>query len=71
MLHLRGLRTTPGNSSAFDVSAYITRVPCQGQYLFTAAQENTLNGNSQTYDALIRLFEAHPAGGRCGTPNSP
>lgn len=67
-LNLRGSRADPGNSGPFDVSTRVSQVPCAGEYLFTAAQENTLNGNNETYAALIRLFdpEAHPAGARCG-----
>lgn len=67
-LDLRGSRTNPGNSGPFNVSTHISHIPCAGEYLFTAAQENTLNGNNATYAALIRLFdpEAHPAGARCG-----
>jgi hypothetical protein len=68
VLDLRGRRTQPGNSSLFRVSAHVSRMPCSGKYTLTAAQEDDLNGNTQTYTALIKLFEpeARPLGTRCG-----
>lgn len=68
MLELHGRRTAANNSAPFKVSVPIARVPCPGSYLFTAGQEDTLNGNTVTYTALIRLFDpdARPAGARCG-----
>jgi hypothetical protein len=73
MLGLRGNRTSPGNSGTFKVAASIYSVPCPGEYRFEAAQENTGNGNSATYTALIRLFDpsSHPPGARCGVSPPP
>jgi hypothetical protein len=68
VLDLRGRRTQPDNSSLFRVSAQVSRIPCPGEYRLTSAQEDDLTGNTETYTALIKLFEpeAHPAGTRCG-----
>ena len=72
-LDLRGHRTTPGNSGTFKVGANISRIPCPGEYRFEAAQENTGNGNSATYTALVKLFDpsSHPPGARCGVSPPP
>jgi hypothetical protein len=70
VLDLRGRRTQPDNSSLFRVSAHVSQMPCSGEYRLTSAQEDDLTGNSETYTALIKLFEpeAHPPGTRCGIP---
>jgi hypothetical protein len=72
-LDVRGSRTSPGNSGPFKVNADISRIPCPGEYRFEAAQENTGNGNSATYTALIKLFDlvSHPADARCGISPPP
>jgi hypothetical protein len=67
-LDLRGHSIDHEDSEAFSVDTHLSRVPCPGEYRFEAAEENSSNGNSSTYDALIRLAgpTAHPAGERCG-----
>jgi hypothetical protein len=68
VLDLRGRHTNPRNSSLFQVSANVSRIPCPGNYMLTSAQEDDLTGNTETYAALIELFEpdAQPPGTRCG-----
>lgn len=67
-LDLRGHSIHRDDSEAFSVDTNLSRVPCPGDYRFEAAEEDSSNGNSSTYDALIRLvgLTDHPAGGRCG-----
>ena len=67
-LDLRGHSIDREDSEAFSVDTLLSRVPCPGEYRFEAAEEDSGNGNSSTYNALIRLAgpTAHPDGGRCG-----
>lgn len=67
-LDARGSRPGPGNSGKFGMSADISRIPCAGEYVFGVALENAGNGNSQTFTAVIELFDPalRPAGARCG-----
>jgi hypothetical protein len=67
-LDLRGRsidRTEPG---AYEVNTHVSRLPCPGEYRFHASTEDTSNGNSSSYSALLKLFDGstHPAGLRCG-----
>lgn len=67
-LDLRGrsiYRTEPG---AYEVDTHVSRLPCPGEYRFHASTEDTSNGNSSSYSALLKLFDGstHPAGVRCG-----
>jgi hypothetical protein len=72
-LSLRGNSISREEPSAFRVDTHIARIPCPGEYRFDAAEEDSSNGNSSTYSALIRLlsFSAHPADSRCGASLPP
>ncbi len=65
-LDLRGHSIDREDSETFSVDTRLSRVPCPGEYRFEAAEENSSNGNSSTYDALIRLVGL-TAGGHCGS----
>lgn len=69
-LDLRGTTVGRDNPGAFRVETHIARIPCPGEYRFDAAEEDSSNGNSSTYSALLRLFDPsiRPAGSRCGGP---
>ena len=73
LLAVRGYRNGPGATGTFEVDADVSRIPCPGAYRFEAAQENTRNGNSATYTALIKLLdpELRPPGARCGVAPPP
>jgi hypothetical protein len=72
-LALRGHSIGREEPEAFKVETDLSQVPCPGEYHFETAEEDSKNGNSSTYDALIRLFDpaAHPANARCGGPLPP
>lgn len=67
-LDLRGRSIGHEETGAYKVETNISRTPCSGEYRFHAATEDTSNGNSSSYSALLRLFSpsSHPAGARCG-----
>lgn len=67
-LDLRGRSISRNETEDYKVEARIPRIPCPGEYRFHAATEDTSNGNSSSYSALLRLFSpsVHPAGARCG-----
>ncbi|MGC1850935.1 MAG: hypothetical protein WA687_00695 [Solirubrobacterales bacterium] len=72
-LALRGRSVDREEPAAFKVDTRISRIPCPGEYRFHAATEDTSNGNSSSYTALLRLFDpsTHPAGARCGVAPAP
>ena len=72
-LALRGRSVDREDPAAFKVDTRISRIPCAGEYRFHAATEDTSNGNSSSYTALLRLFDPsiHPAGERCGVAPPP
>ncbi len=67
-LDLRGRSIGRDETEAYKVETRIPRIPCPGEYRLHAATEDTSNGNSSSYSALLRLFSpsVHPAGARCG-----
>ncbi|MET0304619.1 MAG: hypothetical protein ABW196_00125 [Solirubrobacterales bacterium] len=67
VLELRGRRTTSGNTGTYNVSAGVSATPCPGTYRLSADQENSLNGYTLTYGALMKLVKPAglPAGAGC------
>lgn len=57
----------------YKVDTDISRIPCPGEYHFRAGTEDTSNGNSSSYSALLRLFSpsTRPAEARCGVKPPP
>lgn len=57
----------------YKVGTNVSRIPCPGEYRFRAGTEDTSNGNSSSYTALLRLFSpsTRPAGARCGIEPPP
>lgn len=67
-LKLRGNRSSRGEQRPFRVNVSIARILCPGYYRLDVAQENSGNGNTATYTALIRLsaLDERQTIGRCG-----
>jgi len=67
-LDLRGRSVDSHEPGAYKVDAHVSRIPCPGEYRFHAATEDTSNGDSSSYSALLRLFSpsAQPPGVGCG-----
>lgn len=67
-LDLRGRSIGRDETEDYKVETRVPRIPCPGEYRFHAATEDTSNGNSSSYSALLRLFDpsVHPPGARCG-----
>jgi hypothetical protein len=67
-LDLRGNSISRQEPEAFDVDTHIRQIPCPGEYLFHADEEDSSNGNSSSYRALVKLFHPSPdpAGAPCG-----
>lgn len=67
-LDLRGRSVDRNEPAAYEVDTHISRIPCPGEYHFHAATEDTSNGNSSSYSALLRLFDPSPRlpGAHCG-----
>lgn len=72
-LALRGRSVDREEPAAYAVDTRVPRIPCPGEYRFHAATEDTSNGNSSSYTALLRFFDPsiRPAGARCGVTPPP
>ncbi|HSS04473.1 MAG TPA: hypothetical protein VLK89_04710 [Solirubrobacterales bacterium] len=72
-LDLRGRSVSRYEPEAYKVDTHISRIPCPGEYRFHAATEDSSNGNSSSYSALLRLFDpsAHPPGTPCNQAPPP
>jgi len=72
-LALRGRSVDRDRPGVFSVSTDVSQLPCPGQYVFHADTENDSNGNSSSYDALLRLYDpsSQPPGARCGIAPPP
>ncbi|HET8863197.1 MAG TPA: hypothetical protein VFM94_08105 [Solirubrobacterales bacterium] len=72
-LDLRGRSIDRNEPEAYKVDTHVSRLPCPGEYRFHAGTEDTSNGNSSSYSALLRLFDGstRPAGARCGSKPPP
>jgi hypothetical protein len=67
-LDLRGRSVSRSEPGTYKVDTHISRIPCPGEYRFHAATEDTSNGNSSSYSALLKLFDpsARLPGAHCG-----
>lgn len=67
-LDLRGRSIDRDEPDAYRVDTRVSRIPCSGEYRFRAGTEDTSNGSSSSYSALLKLFSpsTRPAGARCG-----
>ena len=65
---LRGRSIDRRKPGEYEVSTHVSRIPCPGEYRFRAGTEDTSNGNSSSYSALLRIFSpsTHPAEAPCG-----
>jgi hypothetical protein len=65
---LRGRSIDRHEVGAYKVDTRVSQIPCPGEYRFEAATEDSSNGNSSSYSALLRLSDpvTHPSGARCG-----
>ena len=72
-LALRGRSVDREHPGTFSVSTDISQLPCPGQYLVHADTENDSNGNSSSYNALLRLYDpsSRPTGAGCGISPPP
>lgn len=72
-LALRGRSVDRDQPGLFSVSTRVSQLPCPGQYVFHADTENDSNGNSSSYEALLRLYDpsSQPPGARCGIAPPP
>jgi len=72
-LALRGRSVDRQHPGTFSVSTDVSQLPCPGQYLFHADTENDSNGNSSSYDALLRLYDpsSRPSEAGCGLTPPP
>jgi hypothetical protein len=72
-LDLRGRSVDRNEPGTYEVDAHVSRIPCPGEYQFHAATEDTSNGNSSSYSALLRLFDPSPRlpGAHCGRTPPP
>ena len=60
-LNLRGRSVDRSQPGAYQAETHILHIPCPGEYRFHAGTEDTSNGNSSGYKALIRLFDPSPS----------
>lgn len=67
-LDLRGRSIDRNEPEAYRVDTHVSRIPCPGEYRFHAGTEDTSNGSSSSYSALLKLYDpsTRPAGARCG-----
>jgi hypothetical protein len=72
-LALRGRSVDRERPGTFGVSTDVSQLPCPGQYLFHADTENDSNGNSSSFDALLRLYDpsSQPTEAGCGIAPPP
>lgn len=65
---LRGRSIDREEPGEYTVSTDVSRIPCPGEYRFRAGMEDTSNGNSSSYSALLKLFDpsTQPVDARCG-----
>ncbi len=65
---LRGRSIDRRKPGEYEVGTHVSRIPCPGEYRFRSGTEDTSNGNSSSYSALLRLFSpsTQPADARCG-----
>lgn len=70
---VRGARSNRPANADFSIWARMTRIPCAGRYRLSAASENTANGNSWSYVAMVTLGRSsiRPPSARCGIPLLP
>lgn len=65
---LRGRSIDRKEPGEYTVGTQVSRIPCPGEYRFRAGTEDTSNGNSSSYSALLKLFDpsTRPIDARCG-----